>query len=237
MPDASHVSIVVPFYNESENVTEVLTELRNCQPAAEIIAVDDGSSDNTWSLITSLPNIRGLRLIENRGQSAALYAGLRVAQGEWCVTLDGDGQNDPADIERLIQARTAQGVDVVCGQRARRKDTWSRRAASRVANRIRRSFLRDGIQDTGCALKVFPRSAVEYLVPFNGLHRYLPAIFLKAGLTVSEIPVNHRPRVRGISKYSNWDRALRGIYDLIGVAWLLKRKVHYPPIEENLSHE
>lgn len=232
MATSPSVSIVVPFYNESENVLLVLDELRQCQPDAEIIAVDDGSSDDTWVKIRTRSDIRGLHLTENRGQSAALYAGLRAARGAVCVTMDGDGQNDPADIATLLAERERSGVDVVCGQRAKRQDTWSRRAASRVANRIRRSFLNDGVRDTGCSLKVFPKSAVEYLVPFNGLHRYLPAIFLKAGLRLSEVPVNHRPRTLGVSKYTNWDRALRGIYDLIGVAWLLRRKTHYPPIEE-----
>lgn len=236
MADPPRVSIVVPFFNESENVLLVLDELRNCQPDAEIIAIDDGSTDDTWAKIQSRPDIRGLHLSANCGQSAAMYAGLRVARGDLCVTMDGDGQNDPADISKLLAERERSGVDVVCGQRAKRRDTWSRRAASRIANRIRRAFLNDGVRDTGCSLKVFPRQAVEYLVPFNGLHRYLPAIFLKAGLRLSEIPVNHRPRTLGISKYTNWDRALRGIYDLVGVAWLLRRKIHYPTIEET-HHE
>jgi dolichol-phosphate mannosyltransferase len=221
-------SIIIPFYNEAACVRDVLLEVQQTQPAAEIIAVDDGSIDDTWQHICSIPGIRGLQLAQNCGQSAAIYAGMRHATNELIVLLDGDGQNDPSDIETLIVA--LDHADVVVGFRAKRQDSWSRRIASRIANRIRRIFLVDGVRDTGCSLKVFPRAFVELLVPFNGLHRYLPAIFRKAGLRIAEVPVNHRPRRSGASKYTNWERALRGMYDLIGVAWLLRRRVHYPPI-------
>jgi dolichol-phosphate mannosyltransferase len=230
------LSIIIPFYNEGESVVAVLTEVRETNPEAEIIGVDDGSTDDTWEKLRGLARVRGLRLTANRGQSAALYAGLRVARGEVCVTMDGDGQNDPADIPRLIDRWRQGDVEVVCGYRATRRDTLNRRVASRLANGIRRRFLHDGVRDTGCSLKVFPRSAVEHLVPFNGLHRYLPAIFLKAGLRLAELPVNHRPRTAGTSKYTNWDRALRGIRDLFGVSWLLSRKIHYPPITDTAPH-
>lgn len=226
------VTVVVPFYNEEENVQPVLAELRRCLPEAEIIAVDDGSKDRTWELIQAMPDIRGLRLTQNRGQSAALYAGLRRARAPICAMMDGDGQNDPADFPALLAVLARGEADVVVGRRAKRQDTWSRRAASKWANRIRRMFLDDGVHDTGCSLKVFGREHVELLVPFNGLHRYLPAIFKHAGLRLAEVPVNHRPRERGISKYTNWERALRGVYDLIGVSWLLKRKVVFPRIED-----
>ena len=225
------VSIVVPFYNEGENITPVLRELRACQPDAEIIAVDDGSTDNTWALICAEPSVKGIRLTENRGQSGALFIGLKAASAPLCVMMDGDGQNDPADIAKLLEVLRSGAADVVCGRRAKRRDTWSRRAASRFANRIRRAFLDDGVRDTGCSLKAFHREAVDLLVPFNGLHRYLPAIFKNGGLSLQEVPVNHRARTRGISKYTNWDRALRGIYDLIGVSWLLRRKVIPPKLE------
>ncbi len=228
--EAVRVSIIIPFFNEGENVVPVLEEVARYNPAAEVIAVDDGSTDSTWDAIRSARGVRGLRLTENRGQSAAIYAGLRAARGDVLVTMDGDGQNDPADIPALI-GRWGQGdVEVVCGYRATRRDIWNRRVASRVANGIRRRFLHDGVRDVGCSLKAFPRSALDHLVPFNGLHRYLPAIFVKAGLRLAEMPVNHRPRAAGTSKYTNWDRALRGIYDLFGVAWLLRRKIHYPAL-------
>jgi dolichol-phosphate mannosyltransferase len=126
-----------------------------------------------------------------------------------------------------------QSLDVVCGQRVKRRDTLSRRIASRSANAIRRSILNDGISDTGCSLKAFRREHVELLVPFNGLHRYLPAIFKQAGLRMAEAPVNHRARTQGVSKYTNWNRALRGVYDLFGVRWLLNRKVVYPKTEHS----
>ena len=222
-------SVIVPFYNEEDCVVGVLEEIRKAQPTAEIIAVDDGSKDQTWERIGTVSGVTGLRLRENRGQSAAMYAGLQHASGEVCVLMDGDGQNDPADIDALISKLNQ--ADIVCGYRATRKDTWSRRIASKVANAIRRIFLDDGARDTGCSLKVFSRPCVELLVPFNGLHRYLPAIFKKAGLTIAEVPVNHRPRTQGTSKYTNWNRAIRGIYDLIGVAWLLNRKIRFPQTE------
>lgn len=226
-------SIIIPFYNEEACVKAVLEEVLACQPNAEILAVDDGSQDGTWAAICSLPEIHGLRLTENRGQSAAMYAGMRAASGEFVVLMDGDGQNDPADIDKLIGLLRQDGVDVACGQRVKRRDTWSRRVASKAANAIRRSILNDGISDTGCSLKAFRREHVELLVPFNGLHRYLPAIFKHAGLRLAETPVNHRARTQGISKYTNWNRALRGIYDLFGVRWLLNRKVVLPKTEHH----
>lgn len=231
-PAFQRVSIVVPFYNEAECAEAVLRELRACQPEAEIVAVDDGSTDRTWEILRSIPGISPLRLTENRGQSGALFAGLRYASGDLLVMLDGDGQNDPADIAKLVDAVRSGGCDVAVGRRAVRRDTWSRRAASRIANRIRRCFLKDGVRDTGCSLKVIHRDHVDLLVPFNGLHRYLPALFSHAGLRIAEIDVNHRERAAGQSKYTNFDRALRGLYDLIGVSWLLRRKVILPRLEE-----
>lgn len=230
------VSIVVPFYNEEDCVESVLEEIRECQPDAELIAVDDGSSDRTWKLIQSAEGVTGIRSTENRGQSAAIFSGLTAASGAICVLLDGDGQNDPADIAKLVSAVQSGECDVACGRRAQRKDTWSRRAASRIANGVRRTFIQDGISDTGCSLKAFRKEHLALLVPFNGLHRFLPAIFTHAGLRLTEIDVNHRPRHAGDSKYTNWERGLRGIYDLVGVCWLLKRKVVFPALEIDPGH-
>ena len=230
-PSTKQVSIVVPFYNEEECVEFVLQEIVACQPAAEVVAVDDGSSDRTWEIMQSVPGVTPLRLTKNRGQSGALYAGLHFASGDILVMLDGDGQNDPADIAKLVELIRSRQCDIAVGRRASRKDTWSRRAASRIANRVRRLFLHDGISDTGCSLKAIHRDHVDLLVPFNGLHRYLPAIFTHAGLKMTEIAVNHRERKAGTSKYTNFDRAIRGVYDLVGVCWLLKRKVILPPLE------
>ena len=220
-------SVVVPFFNEVDNVVPVLEELRRILPEAEIIAVDDGSNDGTWERIQSVSGVRGLRLDRNLGQSAAMYHGLHATTGDLCGVMDGDGQNDPANFRVLLREWARGEADVICGYREQRADTWSRRIASRIANGIRRWFLDDGVRDTGCSQKVFPRHAVELLVPFRGVHRYLPAIFKQAGLRIAEVPLRHRPRRAGQSKYTNWSRALAGVYDLIGVRWLLKRKL--PP--------
>ncbi len=219
------LSVIVPFYNEAENVGELLREIRAACPGAEIVAIDDGSTDGTTELLHSEPGIRTVFFPANRGQSAALYAGLRQARGRICVMLDGDGQNDPADIPALVAA-LAQ-ADLACGWRRNRRDTWNRRAASRIANRVRRAFLNDGIRDTGCSLKALRREHVDLLVPFNGLHRFIPALLRNAGLRLVEVPVNHRPRLRGVSKYTIGGRALRGIRDLFGVSWLLKRQIRF----------
>ena len=224
------VSIVVPFYNEEECVEFVLKEILSCQPGAEVVAVDDGSSDETWEIMSRIEGVTPLRLSENQGQSGALFAGLNFAAGDILVMLDGDGQNDPADIEKLLELIRSGDCDVAVGRRAKRKDTLSRTLASRIANTVRRWFIHDGISDTGCSLKAMHRDHVDLLVPFNGLHRFLPAIFTHAGLIIDEVDVNHRERKAGASKYTNFDRALRGVYDLVGVCWLLKRKVILPPI-------
>jgi len=226
MPNAQ-VSIIVPFFNEEETVAEVLSEILRTNPGAEVIAVDDGSNDGTAAVLDGIAGVRALHFSKNRGQSAAMYAGLKAATRPICALMDGDGQNDPADIPKLVKALQLGGNDVICGYRANRVDTASRRYASKFANSIRRKFLHDGVRDTGCSVKVFRQQAVDHLVPFNGMHRYLPAIFLQAGLKIGEIPVNHRGRMAGQSKYTNWERALRGIYDLIGVQWLLRRKVQW----------
>jgi len=226
MPNAQ-VSIIVPFFNEEETVAEVLSEILRTNPGAEVIAVDDGSNDGTAAVLDGIAGVRALHFSKNRGQSAAMYAGLKAATRPICALMDGDGQNDPADIPKLVEALRLGGNDVICGYRANRVDTASRRYAPKFANSIRRKFLHDGVRDTGCSVKVFRQQAVDHLVPFNGMHRYLPAIFLQAGLKIGEIPVNHRGRMAGQSKYTNWERALRGIYDLIGVQWLLRRKVQW----------
>jgi len=226
MPNAQ-VSIIVPFFNEEETVAEVLSEILRTNPGAEVIAVDDGSNDGTAAVLDGIAGVRALHFSKNRGQSAAMYAGLKAATRPICALMDGDGQNDPADIPKLVEALQLGGNDVICGYRANRVDTASRRYASKFANSIRRKFLHDGVRDTGCSVKVFRQQAVDHLVPFNGMHRYLPAIFLQAGLKIGEIPVNHRGRMAGQSKYTNWERALRGIYDLIGFQWLLRRKVQW----------
>lgn len=224
-PMALSLSIVVPFYNEEGCVLQVLDEIRSAQPDAEIVAVNDGSRDNTGSLLGKATGVKTVSFPNNRGQSAALYAGLRAASGEIIAMMDGDGQNDPNDIGKLVAA--LEKYDVAYGVRAKRRDSFSRIVASRVANAIRRFALGDRASDTGCSLKVIRREHVRYLVPFNGMHRYLPAFFANSGLNAVEIGVNHRPRKTGVSKYTLGGRALRGIWDLIGVRWLLARRVDW----------
>ena len=227
------ISIIVPFYNEEENVGALLREIRECQPEAEIIAVDDGSTDRTAEKIREFPGVVHLSMGRNLGQSAALYYGLHAASGAVCVMLDGDGQNDPHDIEKLLQHTGTH--DLVCGVRANRRDTLFRKLASRIANAVRRSILPDKARDTGCTLKAMKREHVKHLIPFNGLHRYLPAILGAAGLTITEVPVNHRPRQFGLSKYTVAGRALRGLYDLIGVRWYLNRHILW--VKDPYRHE
>ncbi len=219
------LSVIVPFFNEEENVTEVLAEIRAAQPGAEIIAVNDGSTDRTGELIAAFPDVRHLSFPRNLGQSAAFYHGLHAARGDICVMMDGDGQNDPADITALLPHLAH--FDLVCGYRANRRDTWTKRAASRIANNIRSTVLGDGIRDTGCSLKAMRREHVKYLIPFNALHRFIPAILRGAGLSITEVPVNHRPRRHGVSKYTVAGRAWRGVRDLLGVRWFLSRQIHW----------
>lgn len=192
------VSIVIPFHNEADNVDSVLEETRRANPESEIIAVNDGSSDETETIIRKHPDVRLISFERRLGQSAALYAGLKSARGEFCVMMDGDGQSDPADIAHLVSK--LDEADLVCGYRRNRQDNWSRRITSRLANVIRRLFLRDTIRDTGCTLKAMRRSDLRHLVPFDGLHRFLPMFFQNAGLRVTEVPVNHRPRFRNGQK-------------------------------------
>ena len=220
------LSVVIPFFNEADLVSDVLREIRSVLPTSEIIAVDDGSTDGTGKIISDLNDIRLISLQKNCGQSAAMYAGLRAAKGELIAMMDGDGQNDPAEIPKLVAAMSS--ADVVFGVRKNRQDTKSRLIASKIANTIRRLALGDNATDTGCSLKVIRREHVALLVPFNGLHRYLPAFLQRAGLKSVEVPVNHRSRKAGVSKYTIKGRALRGIYDLIGVRWLLSRRIIWP---------
>ncbi|MEY2488487.1 MAG: hypothetical protein QOC70_429 [Verrucomicrobiota bacterium] len=222
------VSVVVPLFNEEENVPILQSELTAALTALdyEIIFVDDGSSDRTVERIAPGPRTRVLRFEKNAGQSAALYAGLHSARGGTAVLIDGDLQNDPADIPRLL-AEIERGADLVCGYRAQRKDTFVKRGTSRVANFVRSRFTKDGVRDTGCTLKAMRRECIGALLPFKGMHRFIPALVKGAGFRLVEIPVNHRPRKFGQSKYGLGNRAIRATVDMFGVRWLLSRRLDY----------
>ena len=225
---SSELSLIIPFYNEEENVSAVITEARSAVPGAEIIAVDDGSRDRTPALLDQEKNIRVIHFPKNLGQGPALYAGLLAASRPYAAMMDGDGQNDPADLPALLKLLQGGGADFACGIRTPRRDSWQKRVASRIANAIRRAVLLDGAHDTGCSLKIMKRQDVRFLVPFKGMHRYLPALLGAAGLKLGELPVRHRPRRAGISKYTIAGRAWVGIQDLIGVGWLIRRRIPWP---------
>jgi dolichol-phosphate mannosyltransferase len=192
----------------------------------EILFVDDGSIDRTAERIEAAPNIRLIRFEKNCGQSAAIYAGLVAARGATVVIIDGDLQNDPADIPRLL-AEITHGADLVCGYRLKRQDTVVKRLTSRIANTVRSRYTKDGVRDTGCTLKAMRRECVSALFPFKGMHRFIPALVKAAGYRLVEIPVNHRPRRFGQSKYGLSNRALRATIDMFGVRWLLSRRLNY----------
>jgi dolichol-phosphate mannosyltransferase len=222
------VSIVVPVFNEEENLSILQTELRAALAGLdhEIIFVDDGSTDRSAEKIERVPNVRVLRFQKNTGQSAALYAGIEAASGRTIVMIDSDLQNDPADIPRLL-AEVDRGADLVCGYRAKRKDTITKRLSSRIANFVRSRFTKDHVRDTGCTLKAMRRECATALVPFKGMHRFIPALIKGAGYRLIEIPVNHRPRRFGQTKYGLGSRALRATIDMFGVRWLLSRRLDY----------
>jgi glycosyltransferase involved in cell wall biosynthesis len=222
------VSVVVPLFNEEENVPLLQGELTAALNGLdyEIIFVDDGSTDGTVRGIASDLRVRLVQFERNAGQSAAMYAGLTSARGDVAVLIDGDLQNDPADIRKLL-AEIERGADLVCGYRAQRKDTVVKRITSRVANFVRSRFTKDGVRDTGCTLKAMKRECVTALLPFKGMHRFIPALVKGAGYRLVEIPVNHRPRKFGQSKYGLGNRALRATTDMFGVRWLLSRRLNY----------
>jgi len=228
MTNSPLVSVVVPLFNEEASMPILQSELRAALGDLdhEIIFVDDGSIDRTVERIENAANVRVVRFARNAGQSAAIYAGLQAARGTTAVLIDGDLQNDPADIPKLL-AEISRGADLVCGYRAQRKDTLVKRLTSRVANFERSRFTKDGVRETGCTLKAMRRECVGALVPFKGMHRFIPALVKAAGYRLVEIPVNHRPRRFGRSKYGVGSRALRATIDMFGVRWLLSRRLNY----------
>ena len=222
------VSVIVPVFNEEDNISILQSELGRALSGIEheIVFVDDGSSDRTAERIQRSPEVRILSFENNTGQSAAIYAGLNAAGGATLVLIDGDLQNDPADIPRLL-AEISRGADLVCGYREKRKDTMVKRLTSWIANFVRSRFTKDGVRDTGCSLKAMRRECIRTLIPFKGMHRFIPALVKGAGYRLVEVPVNHRPRRFGKSKYGLRNRALCATIDMFGVRWLLSRQVNY----------
>jgi dolichol-phosphate mannosyltransferase len=238
------LSVVIPAKDEAANVAPLVAELRAALDGLldyEILYVDDGSEDGTAAevarLQASVPHLRLLRLVPSCGQSAAVRSGVRAARAAWITTLDGDGQNDPADIPKLwrigLTAPEAPSL-LIAGYRESRQDRWTKRFASQIANRVRRRMLGDGTPDTGCGLKLFPRSLFLDLPYFDHMHRFLPALVLREGGIVRSIRVNHRARRGGVSKYGIFDRLGVGVVDLFGVIWLKRRAARPHLLDEVL---
>ncbi len=233
------VSVVVPFYNEEDNVeplheriVAVFASLPDYD--VECVFVNDGSTDNTRAVLDRLSqttdNLRALHLIHNCGQSAALVTGLRHARGDYLITLDGDLQNDPQDIPNFLEL--LKTTDFVCGYRKQRHDNRIRLLSSRIANTVRNWVLHDGLNDASCGIKGLRRKCLPHVIAFNGIHRFMGVVMRAAGMTTAECVVTHHPRLHGVSKYGINNRLWRGLYDLVGVAWLRRRYVN-PDIEDH----
>ena len=220
--------MIVPVFNEEGSVIQLQTELETALKdlSYELLFVDDGSQDRTLERIKRTPQVHVLEFAKNTGQSAAMYAGLQAARGAVLVLIDGDLQNDPADIPKLL-SEISSGADLVCGYRALRRDTRAKRITSRIANAVRSRYTKDGVRDTGCTLKAMRRECVSALIPFKGMHRFIPALIKNAGYRLVEIPVNHRPRRFGQTKYGLGNRAVRATADMFGVRWLLSRRLNF----------
>jgi glycosyltransferase involved in cell wall biosynthesis len=234
-PNPPDLSVVFPVYNEEENVPILLEEIAAALDGKgwtyEIVAVDDGSQDRSLAVLQSskakYPNLRVVSFEKNAGQTAALDAAWRAARGTLVVSLDADLQNDPADIPPMMEKLEQTGADMVIGVRVNRHDTWSRKMQSKIGNGVRNWITRDHITDTGCSLKLVRREAVERVKLFTGMHRFLPTLVRMQGYEVVEMPVNHRPRQFGTSKYGAMNRAFRGLADCFAVRWMGKRMLTY----------
>lgn len=226
------MSVVVPVYNEADNVRplaeEIAARLRELNAPFEIIFVNDASVDATAERLSELESAGLIRAIShsvNAGQSAAIATGFQAARGHWVGTLDGDGQNDPADLLPMHARAVAEGVDCVTGVRGKRRDVWLKRVSSKVANGFRNWITGDRVTDSGCGIRVVRRSALREIPVFNGTHRFMPTLLRAQGFTVVEHTVNHRERTRGVSKYGMHNRLWRGLRDCFGIRWYLKRAV------------
>jgi len=240
MPATPDLSVVFPVFNEEENVPLLLDEIANALDGKgwtyEIVAVDDGSRDRSLAVLREQrakhPALRVLALEKNSGQTAALDAAWRAARGRFVVSLDADLQNDPADIPQMMKSLEANGADMVIGVRVNRNDTWSRRMQSKIGNGVRNWITKDDITDTGCSLKLVRREAIDRVTLYTGMHRFLPTLVRLRGYKVIEMPVNHRARKFGVSKYGAMNRAFRGLADCLAVRWMSKRMLDYKVREE-----
>ena len=237
-----HFSVIIPIKNEEENIQKLLQELEPVMEKLgktwEAICIDDGSTDKSLLILQALCReksyLRVLTFTRNFGQSAAFAAGFAAAKGEIVVTLDGDGQNDPRDIPKLTAALA--DCDLVVGWRKQRKDPWQKKIISWVSNWVRRHLCQDEMHDTGCSLKAYRKSALSKIKMYNGMHRFLPALFKIEGLTVKEIPVSHRQRIKGKTKYHFFNRSIWPFIDMLIVCWMRKRHLH-PRIREEISQK
>jgi len=237
------ISVVVPFWNEEQNVVplaeQVFQAFLNEPRGLELILVDDASTDGTWQQMLRAqqlePRVRAVRLLQHNGQSAALWAGFSASRGAIIATLDGDLQNDPSDLPRMIHELTR--YDLVCGVRTKRMDNRMRRFSTAVARWARKTAFGVDFRDTGCNVRTFKRKVLQQLFPFDGLHRFMPILAHNAGALVLEMPVNHRPRTAGQSKYGIWNRLGPGLWDLVGVAWYRKRQLRNLTTTEHLPED
>ncbi len=226
-------SVVIPLKDEESNIEDLILELEPVMKSIgqpwELICIDDGSTDNTLPLLTRLqqerPHIKVIAFTKNFGQSSAFDAGFKAAEGEFVITLDGDRQNDPRDIPKLIGAMN--GFDMVCGRRVARKDPITKKIISKFANAIRSRVCNDGVADTGCSLKLYRAHCLKRIPLFDGMHRFLPALFLVHGYTVGQVPVNHRERTKGQTKYHLFNRSFNTIVDMWAVRWMKSRHLCY----------
>jgi len=219
------ISIVVPIYNEKHNVRElhsrIVKTMEENSYDFEIIFINDGSNDGGFEIMQNLRPLKIINFRKNFGQTAAMDAGIKHASGEYIVTLDGDGQNDPADIPLLIEKLMKDKLDVVSGWRKNRKDTFMKKTASRMAAMLRKALIDDGIHDSGCSLKIYKKECFEHVDLYGEIHRFIPAILKIKGFKIGEIPVNHFPRINGKTKY-NWTRGIKGITDMMTI-WFWKK--------------
>ncbi|HVH08515.1 MAG TPA: glycosyltransferase family 2 protein [Gemmatimonadales bacterium] len=238
MSEPVDVSLVVPVYNERESLPVLVDEIAGALAGRryEIVAVDDGSTDGSLDVLKDLkrahPELHLVALAARSGQTAALAAGFRAARGRVVVTLDADLQNDPADIPALVTELARSGATAVVGYRVDRRDSGWKRLQSRIANRVRNRLNRETIRDTGCSLKAFRADALRELALFNGMHRFLPTLIRLHGGSVREVPVRHRPRRYGATKYGMWNRVFRSLADALAVRWMQQRVLRYRIREE-----